>query len=427
MAAACATASATVRAATNAVTGAEKSASNTATGVETNKLPLGQTSESEPKPGPRLPVMCLQTLLQCFFSGLRCFICWCRICRFCHSFFCFVYHFFCRLGVPRVARFLFELLLFVPKWFWYSWVDIATILATTTIAGIVRMTAFLSSPFCYLGTNDQLFQLYLAQPPASRSFAVLSKNNEVVFPQFALPLRQEIVPSSLAIFLGPFVPVVCILVLQLHIRSFWDANNALFGVLYALSNATVFQVIIKWLIGGLRPHFLDVCKPDLSLAETLAKDKAPYNAAGFTSMYYTREICTGDPQLINDALSSFPSGHTTAAFAGFVFLSLYINGKFKVFSDRQSHMWKMMVFFAPILLATLIGGSLTIDAFHNWYDIVAGAVIGTTMAFSAYRMTYASIFDCRYNHIPLHRFKSFDYNAITPSHSGYTHLDNSRF
>ncbi|CAK7565027.1 MAG: hypothetical protein SEPTF4163_002934 [Sporothrix epigloea] len=269
--------------------------------------------------------------------------------------------------------------------------------------------------------------LYLSKPPAARSFAVTTLTNDVVYPQFALPLRDEILPSWLAILLGPVVPVAILLALQLYIRSFWDANNAIFGVLYALSNSVIFQVIIKWLIGGLRPHFLDVCKPDLSLVAKLDKSKAKYNAAGFNNMYFTREICTGDSRLINDALTSFPSGHTTAAFAGFVFLSLYMNGKFKIFSNQHTQMWKMMLFYAPILMATLIGGALTIDAFHNWYDILAGAIIGTTMAFSAYRITYAAVFDYGYNHIPLNRNRPFDYDAIKPSLDGFSHLDNSRF
>lgn len=54
-------------------------------------------------------------------------------------------------------------------------------------------------------------------------------------------------------------------------------------------------------------------------------------------------------------------------------------------------MWKMILLWAPILGATLIAGALTIDEFHNWYDLVAGAIIGTLMAFSAYRMVYASV------------------------------------
>jgi len=40
-----------------------------------------------------------------------------------------------------------------------------------------------------------------------------------------------------------------------------------------------------------------------------------------------------------------------------------------------------------------IAGALTIDEFHNWYDIfLAGAVIEhPVMAISSYRMVYASV------------------------------------
>lgn len=63
----------------------------------------------------------------------------------------------------------------------------------------------------------------------------------------------------------------------------------------------------------------------------------------------------------------------------------------------------------PLLGACLIAGALTVDEFHHWYDLLAGATIGTVMAFSAYRMTYAAVWDWRYNHIPLHRNAAFMY------------------
>lgn len=233
-----------------------------------------------------------------------------------------------------------------------------------------------------------------------------------MYPQFAYPLRKEIVPIWAAALLAALVPIFVILMMQIRIRSFWDVNNAVIGVLYALITAAVFQVFLKWLIGGLRPHFLTVCNPDISLASNAeGAVGAGYNAAGFKQIYYTREICTGDPDTIDDSLESFPSGHTTAAFAGFVYLYLYLNAKLKVFSNYHPAMWKLIAIYAPILGAVLIGGALTIDEFHNWYDIIAGAIIGTTMAFSAYRMTYAAIWDWRINHIPLNRGVPFDFGG----------------
>jgi diacylglycerol diphosphate phosphatase/phosphatidate phosphatase len=86
---------------------------------------------------------------------------------------------------------------------------------------------------------------------------------------------------------------------------------------------------------------------------------------------YDREICTGDPDEIDDSLESFPSGHSTAAFAGFVFLYLYLNAKLKVWSNYHPAMWKLVATYAPILGATLVAGALTIDEYHNWYDCLA--------------------------------------------------------
>lgn len=245
----------------------------------------------------------------------------------------------------------------------------------------------------------------MAAPAPSRSFAITFSDGEIVYPEFAYPLRDEIVPIWLAAFLAAVVPITAILLMQIRVRSFWDVNNGVVGLLYALITAAVFQVFLKWLIGGLRPHFLAVCEPDVARAKAMAG----LNAMGYRELYFTPDICTGDRKKINDSLESFPSGHTTAAFAGFVFLSLYLNAKLKVFSNYHASMWKLVVVYAPILGATLIGGALTIDEYHNWYDVVAGAVIGAVMAFSAYRMTYAAVFDWRYNHIPLNRGAGFAY------------------
>ena len=138
---------------------------------------------------------------------------------------------------------------------------------------------------------------------------------------------------------------------------------------------------------------------------------------------YDRTVCTGNEKDINDSLESFPSGHTTAAFAGFVYLYLYLNAKLKVWSNYHPAYWKLIVTYMPILGAVLIGGALTIDEFHNWWDVFAGAVIGTTMALSSYRMVYASVWDFRCNHVPLMRNVSFTYGASADGfdafHSAY--------
>lgn len=90
-----------------------------------------------------------------------------------------------------------------------------------------------------------------------------------MYPEFAYPLRNNIIPIWLAAFLASMIPIFIMLLMQIRIRSFWDFNNAVMGLLYSLINAAVFQVFLKWLIGGLRPHFLAVGLLSLIYAQIL--------------------------------------------------------------------------------------------------------------------------------------------------------------
>jgi diacylglycerol diphosphate phosphatase/phosphatidate phosphatase len=255
-------------------------------------------------------------------------------------------------------------------------------------------------------------QVYYAPPAPSRSFPVAFANGNVVYPQFAYPLRKEIIPIWAAAMLAALVPIVIILIMQIRIRSFWDVNNAVLGLLYSLITAAVFQVMLKCLIGGLRPHFLAVCDPAVPPYGTQAGN-------GWTNIMYDRSVCRGDKDAIDDSLESFPSGHSTAAFAGFIYLSLYLNAKLKIFANYHPSYWKLIALWAPVLAATLIAGALTIDEYHNWYDVVAGALIGTAMALSAYRMLYASVWDFRFNHVPVARGIAFGYGVAQRGYEGY--------
>lgn len=151
-------------------------------------------------------------------------------------------------------------------------------------------------------------------------------------------------------------------------------------------------------------YLAEVCQPAVPTS-------GAQTGNGLDNIMYDKSVCTGDQSEINDSLESMPSGHTTAAFAGFVYLYLYLNAKLKVFANYHPAMWKLIVTYMPILGAVLIGGALTIDEYHNWYDVLAGAIIGTVFAFSAYRMVYASVWDFRFNHIPLVRDVPFTYGG----------------
>jgi len=243
--------------------------------------------------------------------------------------------------------------------------------------------------------------VYEAPPAPSRSFPVYFQDGQVVYPEFAYPIRKEIVPIWAAALIAFFVPFFFIALFQIRNRGLRLITlcETTFGLLKSLITAAVFQVWIKWLIGGLRPHFYAACQPKITQGD------AP-SGIGFAALMYDRSICTGDKNTIDDSLESMPSGHSTAAWAGLFYLALYFNAQLKVMSAHNPAYWKMVLMFAPLLGAFLISGALTIDEFHNWYDVVVGGIIGTCTAIVAYRSTFASVLDFRFNHILLPRTTS---------------------
>ena len=103
--------------------------------------------------------------------------------------------------------------------------------------------------------------VHLAPPVPSRTFPITFSDGEVVMPQFAYEPRRQIIPVWAAVLLASLVPIFFFALAQFRVKSLVDFVVATFGVMQALITSSVFQVVIKCLIGGLRPHFLAACKP----------------------------------------------------------------------------------------------------------------------------------------------------------------------
>ncbi|KAG8978335.1 hypothetical protein FRB90_008438, partial [Tulasnella sp. 427] len=176
--------------------------------------------------------------------------------------------------------------------------------------------------------------IYFAKPAPTRNFPITFSDGEIVYPQYAYPLRRNIIPIWLAAVLAFIIPFFFFCLFQIRRRSLNDLMTTTMGLIQSLETAAVFQVFLKWLIGGFRPHFLAVCKPNV---------QGPGSGTGYQQIYYTRDVCTGDEKEINDSLESFPSGHSTAAFAGFVYLFFYFNAQLKVNSDHRPAYWKIVL------------------------------------------------------------------------------------
>ncbi|XP_049815638.1 putative phosphatidate phosphatase [Schistocerca nitens] len=123
----------------------------------------------------------------------------------------------------------------------------------------------------------------------------------------------------------------------------------------------------KLVVGRLRPHFFTACQPDVNCSAL----QPPYT-------YITDYTCLGtDPDVIEEARLSFPSGHSSLSFYAAVFTIIYIGrtgGPWAATLPR--HLLQFVLFLAAWCCAL----SRVSDYMHHWSDVLAGSSIGTATA-----------------------------------------------
>ncbi|CAF0765767.1 unnamed protein product [Adineta steineri] len=140
----------------------------------------------------------------------------------------------------------------------------------------------------------------------------------------------------------------------------------------------------KVTVGRLRPHFIPSCFEKYSY-----KDFCQY-----PNEWIVNYTCIGesvdfvkDKDGAHDIRQSFPSGHSSSAFCGLIFLALYIH---KVWNYRNIGLFPYVMEMLCFALAAYIGITRITDNRHHATDVLSGAILGTVVAIIAFRYMVGS-------------------------------------
>ncbi|XP_078700283.1 phospholipid phosphatase 1-like [Branchiostoma floridae x Branchiostoma belcheri] len=116
----------------------------------------------------------------------------------------------------------------------------------------------------------------------------------------------------------------------------------------------------KLSMGVLRPHFLAVCKVNVTFTCT-------------PGTYVTEDVCTGDADVIREARSSFPSGHAGIAGCLAAYVVLYLQHRVR---NKSWVLPRVAVQIGLVLGGLYVLGSRVADHQHHLADVIGGAVVG---------------------------------------------------
>jgi len=192
--------------------------------------------------------------------------------------------------------------------------------------------------------------------------------NDPQDPSLSYPLKPDTVDNYLNFGLALGIPLAAFGTAQIFLQSGHDFHHAALGLVEAMGLTLFLTELIKVTAGRLRPDWFARCQPNAQ-----------------------KECTAEDSSELRNGRKSFPSGHTSVAFAGATYLTLYLWGKLRPLSGR-GQLWEIPLLLAPMVGALLVGISRTFDNRHHWEDVLGGALLGMGCAYLGYRLNFPSLF-----------------------------------
>ncbi|KAJ6642774.1 putative phosphatidate phosphatase [Pseudolycoriella hygida] len=131
--------------------------------------------------------------------------------------------------------------------------------------------------------------------------------------------------------------------------------------------------IAKYSIGRLRPHFFDVCQPQM-MDGTNCSDAINFGR------YIENFTCLGigsNTRMLKEMRLSFPSGHASWSAYTMIYCAIYLQARM---TWRGSKLLKHFIQFILILITWYTCMTRISDYKHHWSDVLAGATLGTFCA-----------------------------------------------
>ncbi|KAL4930140.1 phosphatase PAP2 family protein [Aspergillus undulatus] len=192
-------------------------------------------------------------------------------------------------------------------------------------------------------------------------------------------------------------------------RKIWEWNVGWLGLALACAGAFMATEGLKDLYGKPRPDLLSRCDPDVENIAAYAVGGLGQRLAGAPTLV-TWGICRNKAKMVKmDGFVSFPSGHSSFAFAGLTYFSLWLCSKFSISFPYLAHtplsqnntpqnrylvrtqgaappIYLIILAFVPWAVAFFISASRWFDYRHHGFDIIFGSVLGMVFAYVGFRL-----------------------------------------
>ncbi|KAG8626349.1 hypothetical protein KVT40_005294 [Elsinoe batatas] len=308
---------------------------------------------------------------------------------------------------------------------------------------------------------DWIYVIAIAAVGGGLSFVTPSKRNfSLVDLRISNPYREdEIVSVGLLVVLSLILPgIIIAAVVTLFFpppssfkdlktwkfwqRKIWEGHVGIIGLALSYAMALTITQVFKLGVGKPRPDFLARCQPDLSDVQDYIRGGSATDISIRWSIVDVGICRQSDANVLEDGFKAYFSGHSSSAFAGLVYLSLWLCVKFNVTfpyvqpytahelatapaedqatlptynnpanvaSPRKSGLtdrhplqlyrkagaappvWGIGIALTPILFAVWIASTRYQEYKHDGFDCISGSVCGILTAWVSFRMYHNSI------------------------------------